>query len=90
MNWINKEKGGSYTKIVRFRHMTSGLLLTVVPLKNPDGSLPPSKDAKYVLTLGDGITVRDINRRVEKIKEIELENQYNMDFNPKTNPDILK
>lgn len=36
LNWNNK-KGGSYTKIVRFRHVTSGLLLTVLPQKDTDG-----------------------------------------------------
>lgn len=60
----------------------------MVVQKNPDGTIP--KDPKYVLTLGESITAKEVNRRTDRIKEVELENQYNMDFNPKTNSKILK
>jgi hypothetical protein len=62
----------------------------VVPIKRPGGNQKSSKDSKFVLTLGDGIKAKEIDRRTNKISEIEFANQYNMDFNSKTDPEILK
>jgi hypothetical protein len=42
------------------------------------------------LTLGEGIIAKEVNKRTDKIKEIELRNQFNMDFNPKTDPEIMR
>lgn len=45
---------------------------------------------KYVLTLGEGIKAEEIDLRTDKILEIEEKNKYNMDFNAKTDKEILK
>lgn len=54
------------------------------------GESKSKKDSKYVLTLKNGINAKTIDDRTNKISEIEEENKFNMDFNPKTDPRILK
>jgi hypothetical protein len=57
----------------------------VKPVPNNQGE---DVQKQYVLTLTENISAAAINERIDRIKEIEVKNQFNMDFNPKTHPEI--
>ena len=40
------------------------------------------KKVQYVLTLSDGISIEEMNERIDRITEIQYQNRDNFDFNP--------
>lgn len=52
--------------------------------------MPIAGDYKLMLTVGDGLTVHDINYRIESIEELIIENKYNIDFNPNSDARLLE
>ena len=45
---------------------------------------------KLTLSLDDNLTPDQINTRIEGIETLLVENQYNLNFNPNSDPRILE
>lgn len=52
------------------------------------GNSRADKIEKYILCLGDNMEPHEINRRIDRISEILHENEYSMNFNKESHPEI--
>lgn len=52
------------------------------------GNSRADKIEKYILCLGDNMEPHEINRRIDRISEILHENEYSMNFNQQSHPEI--
>ena len=75
---------------VRLRHLNSGqpLALRMMEIKDKKAKGGIAKK-QLVMTLAENMPKEEINKRLDKIDEIEHQNRFNSDFNKDTDPAIM-
>ena len=75
---------------VRLRHLNSGQPLALRMMEIKDKKVKGGKAKKQlVMTLAENMSKDEINKRLDKIDEIEHQNRFNSDFNKETDPAIM-
>ena len=75
---------------VRLRHLNSGQPLALRMMEIKDKKAKGGKAKKQlVMTLAENMPKEEINKRLDKIDEIEHQNRFNSDFNKDTDPAIM-
>ena len=85
-----KQKGQVQMCTVRLRHLNSGKLLCLKWMDKKKKSKTGKPKKQLVLTLATNITAEEVNYRLERIHQIEVENRFNSNFNALTNPEITQ
>lgn len=85
-----KQKGQVQMCTVRLRHLNSGKLLCLKWMDKKKKSKTGKPKKQLVLTLASNITAEEVNYRLERIHQIEVENRFNSNFNALTNPEITQ
>jgi hypothetical protein len=95
--WRKQQKSSLTNQQVRFRHLNSGKLLSVIEIpKKPQDSAGQGGqsnksqrvETRQILGLGANIDKYKINERLARINEIIAENKKNINFNPNTDETI--